>query len=620
MFENSKWIWIENGGNADEYGEFKLEFNLESTRDVNLNISFDGNFEAWIDGKVCAIGACSDYPGHKKYDVFTLDEYCHEGKNEIKINVWHIGSPSMTYAVADAGVIFSITQEERELCVSSEATPSRKNLSYTNGLCKYITSQLGISYRYDNTVEVDESPFTSSVLVEKTYDIARRPIENMVLLPRIDTTVSDDGERILIDWGKEAAGYLDLDIISEGAQELLITFGEHLDDCGRVPRIIGKRDFSIGFVARDGANKFFGGMRRIAGRYIEIEYEKPIKVNYIGIRPVIYPVGIKEKSFQNKLHKRIYDTSVHTLLCCMHEHYEDCPWREQALYSLDSRNQMLCGYIAFDEYRYARYNITLLAQGLNNGIIRITSPSDIELAIPFFSLTFIQQVYEYVQFSGDNSIVPEIKDTLDEIVKTFSSKIDESGLIPAFLAPAWNFYEWSDGNDGSIPASPDAKRYDLCLNSMFVYVYDMYKSLGGSIEVDTSSMRDAIKRELFDETRGLFKTSSVDNRFSIIGNSLAILAGIGDRSVADKLINERSSLVDVTLSMNAYFYDALLSIDSSYKDYIIKDIEEKYSYMLSEGATTFWETIDSWHAFTNAGSLCHGWSALPIYYFDKLIK
>ena len=72
--------------------------------------------------------------------------------------------------------------------------------------------------------------------------------------------------------------------------------------------------------------------------------------------------------------------------------------------------------------------------------------------------------------------------------------------------------------------------------------------------------------------------------------------------------------------MNAYFYDALLTFGDSYKDYIISDIEEKYSYMLSCGATTFWETIKGWHDFRNAGSLCHGWSALPIYYFDKLKK
>ena len=36
----------------------------------------------------------------------------------------------------------------------------------------------------------------------------------------------------------------------------------------------------------------------------------------------------------------------------MHEHYEDTPWREQAFYVADSRNQALCGYYAFGEYRF----------------------------------------------------------------------------------------------------------------------------------------------------------------------------------------------------------------------------------------------------------------------------
>ena len=33
------------------------------------------------------------------------------------------------------------------------------------------------------------------------------------------------------------------------------------------------------------------------------------------------------------------------------------------------------------------------------------------------------------------------------------------------------------------------------------------------------------------------------------------------------------------------------------------------------GATTFWETELGEKDFDNAGSLCHGWSALPIYYY-----
>ena len=40
--------------------------------------------------------------------------------------------------------------------------------------------------------------------------------------------------------------------------------------------------------------------------------------------------------------------------------------------------------------------------------------------------------------------------------------------------------------------------------------------------------------------------------------------------------------------------------------------------MLEQGATTFWETEKGAAALEHTGSLCHGWSAMPIYYYDLL--
>ena len=39
--------------------------------------------------------------------------------------------------------------------------------------------------------------------------------------------------------------------------------------------------------------------------------------------------------------------------------------------------------------------------------------------------------------------------------------------------------------------------------------------------------------------------------------------------------------------------------------------------MLDAGCQTFWETEEGADAFGKAGSLCHGWSAVPIYIFGK---
>ena len=41
--------------------------------------------------------------------------------------------------------------------------------------------------------------------------------------------------------------------------------------------------------------------------------------------------------------------------------------------------------------------------------------------------------------------------------------------------------------------------------------------------------------------------------------------------------------------------------------------------MLEAGATAAWETKEGASAFHQAGSLCHGWSAIPVHYFRRLL-
>ena len=49
-------------------------------------------------------------------------------------------------------------------------------------------------------------------------------------------------------------------------------------------------------------------------------------------------------------------------------------------------------------------------------------------------------------------------------------------------------------------------------------------------------------------------------------------------------------------------------------------MKEYYGAMLDKGATTFWETALGEADFDGAGSLCHGWSALAIYYYERLCE
>ena len=57
--------------------------------------------------------------------------------------------------------------------------------------------------------------------------------------------------------------------------------------------------------------------------------------------------------------------------------------------------------------------------------------------------------------------------------------------------------------------------------------------------------------------------------------------------------------------------------DEKYRDFVLSDIRKNYGFMLDAGATSAWETIKGSADFGGAGSLCHGWSAIPVYYYHK---
>ena len=103
---------------------------------------------------------------------------------------------------------------------------------------------------------------------------------------------------------------------------------------------------------------------------------------------------------------------------------------------------------------------------------------------------------------------------------------------------------------------------------------------------------------------------------------MAILCGAVSETEAENicelLVND-NDLTKVSLSMKCFKYDALIKVDKEkYGAFILNDIKNTYKAMLDEGATSFWETEIGESDFANAGSLCHGWSAIPVYYFNLL--
>ena len=75
-------------------------------------------------------------------------------------------------------------------------------------------------------------------------------------------------------------------------------------------------------------------------------------------------------------------------------------------------------------------------------------------------------------------------------------------------------------------------------------------------------------------------------------------------------------LLPVTLSYSIFKYDALMTDPNNFQ-WMMDDIAQIWGKMLFSGATTFWETAEGASDFHYAGSLCHGWSAVPLHLYHR---
>ena len=123
------------------------------------------------------------------------------------------------------------------------------------------------------------------------------------------------------------------------------------------------------------------------------------------------------------------------------------------LYTMDSRNQALCGYIAFNEYEFPRASFALMSKNLRpDGLLYLCAPGDTDITIPSFSCAYFIEMEEYIKYSGDISLAEECCDTMRALMNVFLSHKKENGLYINFYqsegSPYWGFYEWAPTLNG----------------------------------------------------------------------------------------------------------------------------------------------------------------------------
>lgn len=457
---------------------------------------------------------------------------------------------------------------------------------------------------------------------------------NITNIARFESKSDSDGVYLIIDLKKMQAGLLDLELTASKGTVIEIGYGESIDDM----RVRAYKVKSVGkYICKDGHQKFTHYLKRLAGRYIQLHFTNitdEIELNYCGFIPMMYPVNVQPLNCKDRLFNKIYDVAVNTLRTCMHEHYEDCPIREQGLYAFDGLNQMVFGYYAFGETDMPKASLRLLAEGITDmGLISLCSPSEWNEKIPMFSIAWVFALEQYYIHSKDSEFVREMFPILTTIVNAFKGWVKNGVIETPFGNGVWNFYDWDYGledNERVQKKNEGKVRIDAPLNFGFCAMLKSAMNLANAIGEEClieeyESLYDTVKINshnlLYNSDKGLYVTfigGSYPDHYCELSQALALISGVStDENLRAKLADKNNGLIKTNLSLMYYKYEALLQNSQKHLPFILDEIEEIWGNMVYSNATTFWETTRGEEDVAKGASLCHGWSAIPAYIIKK---
>jgi len=693
MRQDSKWIWTNDlQYDVNHWINVRRVFKVFTVSpDAKLLISVDTDYVVWLNGVFINLGQFSDYPQDKHYDILDIGQFLVKGENCLSILAYYQGVGTCRYSKGKAGLIFSLVNGDEQI-QSDNLCKIRTSPAYVNGPVDLVTIQLGLTISYDASrdddwrsldyndhlwpqalcLAVGTAGYWESLLprplpklslkslggrcirkgeitfakqtgsfadqmcsstFSNTEEISRTASEPYI---KVTNANGCQGAFLLFDLGREECGYLELDVEAAEGAIIDIAHGEHLDD-GRVRCKIGKRNFADRYICKQGRQKWLMPCRKLGCRYIELHTKKfngTVCVHNVGLLIASYPLEAKGAFVSSDtVHNRIKDIAVYTAKLCMHEHYEDTPWREQSLYAMDTKNQALCGYYMFGEYDFPEVSLRLLGKGMSqDGYLALCAPCDIELTIPCFSMAWITAIRDYVLYSGRTSLAHEFWPQIKKMLEIYLAGRDTPGLMPTPKGKRyWNMYEWSQGLAGEnieIGEFNNSHSYHSCLNLFLIEALDAASQIGtwlgetqsNVFKKEAGNIRIAINAVIPRSVNRIFANDAETShrQFSQLTQALMLYNGILKDKDAQALryeIVHNTSLVPATLSMMCYVYEALLQDREMYASMVFEHIKTTWGHMVASGHTTFWETIKGAADFEGAGSLCHGWSVVPTYFY-----
>jgi|GEM_PF-814000 len=427
----------------------------------------------------------------------------------------------------------------------------------------------------------------------------------------IRTPRGDKGVAIILDFGREVFGNVEVGIAGSGTGCIDLGYGEALLE-GRVKPNIGDTRYTDRILLKKGKLAWQSFEPR-AFRYMQVEFRrcsKPVVIDYIRVNETTYPVEHSGKfECSDRLLNDIWAAGALTAQLCMEDALIDCPWRERAQWWGDARVLSRSVYYAFDETK-------LLAQGLRqiassqdrDGVILSLYPSSEEMSAPDFALLWVFSILDYFGFEDDPELVRDLYPAVEALLKWFARYENENGMLED--VPGTLLIDRAELERKGELTSLNCLYYQaLRVASALASISENPEAAQGYLD-KADRLKVVINKFTYVPRRGLYAECRTDGKlvekFSRQTNTLAALFDIADQYQKAGIFRVLSSgsLPEVaTPYFGSYYLEALYSIDAH--DRALDYIRHKWGEMIKSGSATLWER------FNQEGALCHGSATCP---------
>jgi alpha-L-rhamnosidase len=655
---SAKWIWSPDGRYTNAHVLFRRDFDATTPAVANCYIAVETFARVYLNGaEVCRTSSVS-YPGQQNYQTIDLRPHLLQGRNELAVLAWYAGIGCTSTMLKDPGLLCEIEVGDQRIgtddqwrCLTLKAwsgearsyqfnldlqeildyrllpegfpSPDDSDVFRTPTVLLWPGVRMGVVEERDFPMLVSEGEasltlVSASLVGDRSGDepIPAAAVAAEELLSPVDAggaiTPPPAGHAVALVY--DLAGYhigtphITVDAPSGTVVDL--SWSEALK-AGHVD-MFGKTYTTDRYILRDGVTTITPEEWK-AGKFLQLtlrRFDRPITVTpRFAIER--YPLTRRTtfKSSDERLN-RIVDISLRAVQMCMHDRIMDCPYRERRVWIGDAQRIGLINYYAFDDQKLIRHTLKQQAR-LQDPTGRVWVCIPLMEEFPTQSMEWVRAILEYQQYTGDVSLVEDLRDNIEWLHRWFLKCRDDRGL---FFNPNPPVCNWEDNTLTGLTLKHQFRTPLLASNLRYLMflddIADLVPAAAGQAKSERRKLERLIVDRFLDRSTNLlreFADLDLDPIFAEYNAALAVNADLPDFDAAAHFDRTLAHPAVIAASPFGKFqtFEAFGKLGRA--DDIVKHIYAGWGPMVDAGSDTAWEWFPP-----RVSSYCHGWSGIPI--------